>query len=292
MGAWGVGIYQDDVTCDIKEDYLNRLRVGYSNIEATQELIDYNMDSIEDEEEGPLFWMALADVQWRYGRLLPEIKEEALKCIKSGTDLERWKENPKQYEKRKFVLKELEERLNSPQPPEKKLTKLLIKKANWKVGDVLLYQIKNGELSGNEDVKNSKWYNKYILLRIVGITKTNIGSLPRKYSNEQNVVKIYNWVGNEISDIKVDNLEFITGVNSYGRLEDIMFILKFNRNELKKLNFKIIIEDAEYKKPSEAIDTIVGKSWHNINTLDYALIKSLKIAEDNGILIDETNRSK
>lgn len=35
MGAWGTGLYQDDVTCDIKEDYLNRLRIGYTNIEAT-----------------------------------------------------------------------------------------------------------------------------------------------------------------------------------------------------------------------------------------------------------------
>lgn len=291
MGAWGVGLYQDDVTCDIKDDYLNRLKVGYSNIEATQEVIDYNMDCIEDEEEGPLFWMALADVQWRYGRLLPEIKEDALKCIREGTDLERWKENPRQYEKRKLVLQELEERLNSPQPPEKKLTKLKIHKAEWEIGDVLLYQIHNGELRGNEDVKNSKWYNKYVLLRIVGITRTNIGSLPRIYSNEQNIAKIYNWVGDERPNIEdIGKLEFIVGTNSYGRLEDVMYTLRYNRKELQKLNFITILKDNQYEQPSERITRGLGIPWENIHSIDISIIHALSLAEENGNLIDETSK--
>ena len=107
MGTWGVGLFQDDVTCDIKQEYLNRLRIGYTNEEATEEVIDYNADSVEDEEEAPLFWFALADIQWRYGRLLPEVKEMAMKYLKSGEDLERWKGNAKLYKKRKFVLEEL-----------------------------------------------------------------------------------------------------------------------------------------------------------------------------------------
>lgn len=28
MGAWGTGLYQDDTMCDIKEDYLDLLKVG------------------------------------------------------------------------------------------------------------------------------------------------------------------------------------------------------------------------------------------------------------------------
>ncbi len=289
MGAWGTGLYQDDVTCDIKEEYLNRLRIGYTNIEATQEVIDHNMDSIEDVEDGPLFWFALADVQWKYGRLLPEVKEEALKYIQSGNDLERWKENKKQYEKRKQVLKELEVRLNSPQPPEKKLTKLTIHKATWEVGDVLLYQIHNGGLRNNEIVRNSKWYNKYVLLRVVGITKTNIGSLPRKYSHEQNVVKIYNWVGESEPTIELINkLQFIIGENLYKRLEESKFTLSFSKKELKQLNFKTIQKDHNYKEVSDHIMSIVGIPWENINTIDLAFIQALDAAEEEGILIDET----
>ena len=145
MGTWGVGLFQDDVTCDIKEEYLNRLRIGYTNEEATEEVIDYNVDSVEDEEEAPLFWFALADIQWRYGRLLTEVKRIAMEYLKSGEDLERSKINKKLYKKRKFVLEELEEKLNSPMPPERKVSKLYLTKAAWRPGDLLLYKIGNGE---------------------------------------------------------------------------------------------------------------------------------------------------
>ena len=163
MGAWGVGLYQDDVTCDVRSDYVNRLKVGLSNIDATKDLIELNSDFIEDPDDGPLFWLALADTQWKYGRLLPEIKEIALEYIRSGTDLEKWKENKKQYEKRKKVLDELEERLNSPMPPEKKVSKLVIRKAKWKIGDVLLYRINNADIIKHEIVTNSKWNHKYVM---------------------------------------------------------------------------------------------------------------------------------
>ena len=121
MGAWGVGLYQDDVTCDIKEDYVNWLKIGYSKEEATEVMLERNLDFLDDEEEADLFWFALADIEWKYGRLLPEVKKEALKRIESGRDLERWEENGKQYEKRRQVLEKLKEQLNSPQPPEKKV---------------------------------------------------------------------------------------------------------------------------------------------------------------------------
>ncbi len=105
----------------------------------------------------------MADTQWKYGRLLPEIKEIALEYIRSGTDLEKWKENKKQYEKRKKVLDELEERLNSLMPPEKKVSKLVIRKAKWKIGDVLLYRINNADIIKHEIVTNSKWNHKYVM---------------------------------------------------------------------------------------------------------------------------------
>ena len=37
-----------------------------------------------DVEEEPLFWFALADTQWNYGRLLPEVKEQALAWLDKG----------------------------------------------------------------------------------------------------------------------------------------------------------------------------------------------------------------
>ena len=97
MGAWGTKLYQDDVTCDVRDEYIDWLKVESDNVKVTQTVIDNNIDYIEDEEDGPLFWFALADTQWKYGRLLPEVKEKAIKYIEDGKDLERWKDNDKQY---------------------------------------------------------------------------------------------------------------------------------------------------------------------------------------------------
>ncbi len=283
MGAWGAGLYQDDVTCDVREDYLDRLRIGYTNVEATQDVINQNIDSIEDEEDGPLFWFALADTQWKYGRLLPEVRDVALKYIESGQDLKRWEESKSLYNKRKKVLEDLREKLNSAQPLEKKVRKLKIHKATWKVGDVLLYKIKD------EQFKDNKWYQKYVVFKVIGIAKSNIGSLPREYSDEQNIVGLCNWVGDSVPDFKViKNLDFIKQKNGLGRIVDVLSTFSFSKKELKILDFKVILNDEQYYKNSEGIMNGQGIAWDSIYTLDWTVVLALEEAEKNGVLIDES----
>ncbi len=283
MGAWGAGLYQDDVTCDVREDYLDRLRIGYTNVEATQDVINQNIDSIEDEEDGPLFWFALADTQWKYGRLLPEVRDVALKYIESGQDLKRWEESKSLYNKRKKVLEDLREKLNSAQPSEKKVRKLKIHKATWKVGDVLLYKIKD------EQFKDNKWYQKYVIFKVIGIAKSNIGSLPREYSDEQNIVGLCNWVGDSVPDFKViTNLDFIKQKNGLGRIVDVLSTFSFSKKELKILDFKVILNDEQYYKNSEGIMNGQGIAWDSIYTLDWTVVLALEEAEKNGVLIDES----
>ncbi len=275
MGAWGTKLYQDDVACDVKEEYLNRLRVGYTNEEATKEVIEYNSDFINDIDDGPVFWLALADTQWKYGRLLPEVKEEAIKIIEQQTDLLKWKENKKQYQRRKEELEKLKEKLNTPQSPEKKVTKIKMNRATWKIGDVLAYQIKA------EEFKDTKWYHKYILFRVIGITKTNIGSLPEnKYYDEQNVVAIYNWYGDGFPNIDIiKDLDFLIIEKIYykfdpntklsseiKRLEISKAIFSFNSRELKKLDIKVLMHDEKYIQPEENNLYI---SWYNVNNIDW-----------------------
>lgn len=290
MGAWGVGLYQDDVTCDVRSDYVNRLKVGLSNIDATKDLIELNLDFIEDPDDGPLFWLALADTQWKYGRLLPEIKEIALEYIRSGTDLEKWKENKKQYEKRKKVLDELEERLNSPMPPEKKVSKLVISKAKWKIGDVLLYRINNADIIKHEIVTNSKWNHKYVMFRIIGVATFNIGRLPRdKYYHEMNIVGLYNWVGEKEVDLGIlEKVEFLKEVNVFGKKTNMMRIFSLSRNQLKLMNLLVVAEDENYISKHGIVTDPVGITWGNERNLDYDIVMALQEAEEDNILIDQT----
>ena len=88
MGAWGTALYSNDTACDIRGDYKDALRRGRTNEEITAAMIEENKDCFGTEDEA-LFWFALADTQWNYGRLLPEIKEKALYFIDNEID-DRW----------------------------------------------------------------------------------------------------------------------------------------------------------------------------------------------------------
>ena len=296
MGAWGVKIFQDDVACDVKDDYLNRLKVGYTNEEATKEVIERNEDFTSDYDDREIFWMALAATQWKYGRLLPEVKKEALKCIQSGRNLERWEDDEKQYEKRKKVLEELQEQLNSPQPPEKRVGRMKLSTPQWDVGDVLLYQIKG------EKVKKHRYYGKYALLRVVGIRRCNVGSLPREYSNKLDIVALYNWIGEEEPDIEViKSLPFMREKKigyrlmnketmKYKKIEGIvdkMYVLCFDNKKSTPSDFKVIMKDNEYKDEDEYIMDIVGITWTDACNLGFDFVLGLEQAYNKEELVTD-----
>ena len=290
MGTWGTGLYQDDTTCDVKEDYINLLKIGTEPKEAMEEMIENWEDCIEDVEEGPLFWFALADTQWKYGLLDKKVKKKALQYIEAGTDLERWKEDKKLYERREMVLEKLKEKLNSEQPQGKKIPKLHLSKRIFKTGDIILYQIQN------EELKEHRWYKKYVLLKIVGLEKSGIGIEPiENYYNERDIMSLYNWIGNSKPDIKVlSRLKIINIVEPMdfeeGYERDLTTGLNpFNKREVKKYGLEVIGNTEE--------DTYTAKEvkekflyWHSLNlyTFDFDIVRALEKAENNGELIDET----
>ncbi|MCD7811271.1 MAG: hypothetical protein LUG91_05395 [Ruminococcus sp.] len=81
MGYWGTGLYQNDVSDEVKESYLRALKNGNDNLTATKNIMEQCSDYIADEEDSIYFWLTLADTQWNMGRLLPDVKEHAIFCI-------------------------------------------------------------------------------------------------------------------------------------------------------------------------------------------------------------------
>lgn len=163
MGAWGAKLYQDDVAQDVKEQYKESLKKGKSNEEATQQVLDEYRPMLNDIDDGPVFWFALAETQWSLGRLLPEVKEQALACIDKGTDQARWeRENPKKAPERKKILEDLRIKLNSPMPPMKKISQPKNYKCEWKIGDVYSFKLES-DLASEKGV-----YGRYILFQKIG----------------------------------------------------------------------------------------------------------------------------
>lgn len=160
MGTWGTSIFSDDLALDVKGAFKDKIAFGQSAVDATAELlIEYN-DVIEDSDESCVFWLALSLVQWQLGRLQENVKNKSLEIIKTGKDLERWKENPKEFKKRKAVLEKLKVQLLSKQPVAKKIPIPFVSNTKMQVGDVLSYR----HPSGN-----------FAMLKVLGIKEDNCG---------------------------------------------------------------------------------------------------------------------
>ena len=66
MGAWGVGIRQDDFVCDVEGAFEDQLKGGKTIDEATRFVHGHFATAVEDVDDGHLFWLALAGLACGY----------------------------------------------------------------------------------------------------------------------------------------------------------------------------------------------------------------------------------
>lgn len=159
MGVWGTGLYQNDTSLDVKDEFVDKLHRGKSPEEITAEMIEDYSCIMDDPDEASFFWFALADTQWKRGMLLPEVKEKAFFWIDKGGDVALWAEHPSLAAKRKKVIDMLRLELLSPQPPRKTYKPYKLYKCEWKTGDVYAYLLE-GEVAREKGL-----LGKYFLIQ-------------------------------------------------------------------------------------------------------------------------------
>jgi hypothetical protein len=79
MGARGTGLYSDDVACDVRNEYKDILREGISEPEATDRMLENWEAALSDQDDAPVFWLALADTQWNLAGRRKESNKKRLK---------------------------------------------------------------------------------------------------------------------------------------------------------------------------------------------------------------------
>lgn len=185
MGTNGASLYDNDLASDIRADYIHFLRLGNSN-EKTTECLIKKYDGILSEEEIPIFWFALADTQWEYGRLLKSVKNKAEYFIRHMNQYE-WKTA---FYEQKWIhtVEALKERLDSPLPNKKRVKKHQLYESEWNLGDVYAYQFHT------ENSKTSDAFEKYIVFRVITKAKWWPGHIVP-------VVQFYKWIGTPIPKI-------------------------------------------------------------------------------------------
>lgn len=238
MGTWGVNLYDDDIAQDVKDEYIDLLRQGIENEEATKRMIE-RWDT-DDVEEGPIFWITLANTQWEYGKLIDIVREKAIYYIESEVELERWKEDKELYDKRKEILNEVAKKLKTQNENPKKIRKYRIYKCPWNIGDVYSYKIKD----------NEEYKGKYIAL-----IKIKEGDFEH---NICPIVYVYNKIFDEIPTIEaVKNIKYLPQFykpSAYkGEYKDVLYkcLIIISNNTKKSIEEYINIGNiSNYRLPN------------------------------------------
>lgn len=185
MGAWGPGIFSDDLACDLREEFRELIAEGRSPEEATTKLRDeYAPD--EDPGDRTTFYLALAAVQWKLGRLLDDIRDEALRIIDSGEAIEDWKatlfdpDDNGLIKRREAAINKLREQLLQTPPAPKKIRRLFKSDTDWKIGYGVEYRLRSG---------------RYIVFRVIDIHEDRGGRCA--------IVDIADWVGDRVAERSV-----------------------------------------------------------------------------------------
>lgn len=169
MGTWGPAIFSDDFAMDLRDEFREAIANGQSAQQALDLLKLKYKDSLDDPDEGPVFWLALAATAWKIGRLDDALRDKALAIIAVGEGLDRW-DDAKLRAQREKVLADLAEQLRSPQGKPVKFKKKAPLSTDWLQGEVLGYQLPTG---------------KWLLIHVIGVQEQQGHRYP--------LVEVYDW---------------------------------------------------------------------------------------------------
>src|SRR5438034_9969669 len=115
MGTWGYGIFENDVSVDVRLTFEDAIHRGDTVEEATRHVLAECADYLEDVDDRVQVWLALASLQLEQGSVEDSIRKRALEVIDQGADLKRWEETGTEaVEARKGMLELLRSSLLRP----------------------------------------------------------------------------------------------------------------------------------------------------------------------------------
>lgn len=145
MGAWGFGIRQDDFVCDVIGVFEDLLKAGASIADATQAVKSRFAAAQGDSDDGPLFWIALADMQWTYGGVDTSVLQRVKGDFDAGRSLRAWEEDPRGLARRRMALEKFIRKIASQNQRPKKPPKTVIRAPKFHPGDCLSIRLAGGQ---------------------------------------------------------------------------------------------------------------------------------------------------
>lgn len=131
MSTWSTGLYDSDTSSEVKDFYIECLQNQMDSLKAENAVIQHFSSELSDEDDRIQVILALANMEWDYGRLSDKIRNEALQIINDGADVLQWNEVDERFgKKRNAVLTRLKDKLSSQQPKEKRCADRLCSNAH------------------------------------------------------------------------------------------------------------------------------------------------------------------
>jgi hypothetical protein len=125
MGSWVPGVFSDDLACEVRDQYRALLGNGRDGVAATDSLLGAFGEALADPNSAAVFWLALAVVQWRAGRLEERVKLGALRVIDDESALRAWRDDSGLWRARRKELGRVAALLKSPPPKARQIRKAL-----------------------------------------------------------------------------------------------------------------------------------------------------------------------
>lgn len=144
MGAWGFGIRDDDFVLDVVGTFEDCLKNGGSLADATK-AVTSRYAAAGDDDVDPLFWIALADLQWTYGELDPDVLTRVRSDFAAGRSLEPWDADERGRARRRGVLERFVAKISLPNRRPKKPPRTIVRAPKFQPGDCLSIRLPDGQ---------------------------------------------------------------------------------------------------------------------------------------------------
>jgi hypothetical protein len=143
MGSWSTGVFGNDLSSGVREEYRALLEDGTTDAEALQKVLRSFDHAVDDPDNGTCFWTGLAAAQMELGRLDSAVRDRTVAVIDAGGDLHMW-DDTGFANTRRAVLAKLRGRLLGPQKAAVKVRPPRRVPCPVQAGDVFLLSLDDG----------------------------------------------------------------------------------------------------------------------------------------------------
>lgn len=147
MGAWGTGIRQDDLVCDVLDMFQQGLRAGRDVASASTAVLEHFAEVQDDPDEAPLLSIALAEAQWMFGAVEPNLLAKVISDVESDRSVYAWmRADPRDLAARRRVLAHFVAKISRPNPRPKRwpTTRRILRAPKYEPGTCLAVTLPDG----------------------------------------------------------------------------------------------------------------------------------------------------